>query len=207
MPRTRLLRRLPAAVALAPAMLVVLVVYLGGSLWSAWISTTASRILPSSNFVGMRQYESLFNNTRWEVSLQNLVLFGVLFVAISIVARLPARHPDRPAGARARTLFRALLLYPFSMSFIVTGPDLALGAQPDHGPAEAGPRPRLLDLHVRLDRAPGQGDLHAARGRHLARGRPRHGDRARRPARHRRGYLEGRPGSTASRPGGPTSRS
>src|SRR6187551_2891571 len=85
MPRIRILRRLPAALALAPAMLVVLVVYLGGSLWSAWVSTTTSRILPNSNFIGLRQYEALFSNTRWEISVSNLFVFGILFVAISIV--------------------------------------------------------------------------------------------------------------------------
>ena len=101
-------------------MLVVLVVYLGGSLWSAYISTTASRILPSSNFVGLRQYASLFSNTRWEVSIQNLFLFGFLFVGISVVLGflLAILIDQRVKGENA---LRALLLYPFSMSFIVTG--------------------------------------------------------------------------------------
>ena len=120
MRRPRFLRQLPATLALAPAMLVVLVVYLGGSIWSAYISTTSSRILPSSNFVGLRQYESLFANTRWEVSIQNLFVFGLLFVSISIaLGFLLAILIDQ--RVKGENVIRSLLLYPFSMSFIVTG--------------------------------------------------------------------------------------
>lgn len=120
MSRPRIARHLPAVLALAPACLVVLVVYLGGSLWSAWISMTTSRILPNTNFIGLRQYQSLFANTRWEISLSNLVLFGVLFVGISIaLGFLLAILIDQ--RVKGETLFRGLLLYPFSMSFIVTG--------------------------------------------------------------------------------------
>ena len=120
MPRPRFLRRLPAAIALAPAMLVVLVVYFGGSLWSAWISMTSSRILPNTNFIGTKQYELLFSNPRWDVSIQNLFLFGILFVGISIVLGfLLAILIDQ--RVKGENLIRSLLLYPFSMSFIVTG--------------------------------------------------------------------------------------
>ncbi len=116
----RHLRRIPAALALAPATLVVLVVYLGGALWSAYISTTSSRILPSSNFVGFRQYQSLFSNTRWDVSVQNLFVFGFLFIAVSVaLGFLLAILIDQ--RVKGENVFRALLLYPFSMSFIVTG--------------------------------------------------------------------------------------
>ena len=118
--KRRALRHLPAALALAPAALIVLVVYLGGSLWSAWISTTNSRILPNSNYIGNRQYLSLFSNTRWEFSISNLVLFGALFVIISIVIGfLLAILIDQKI--KGENFFRSFLLYPFSMSFIVTG--------------------------------------------------------------------------------------
>ena len=101
-------------------MLVVLVVYFGGSLWSAWISMTSSRILPNTNFIGTKQYELLFSNPRWDVSIQNLFLFGILFVGISIVLGfLLAILIDQ--RVKGENLIRSLLLYPFSMSFIVTG--------------------------------------------------------------------------------------
>jgi glucose/mannose transport system permease protein len=118
MPRT--LRHLPAALALAPAALVVLVVYVGCVLWSVYISTTNSRILPNNNFIGLRQYESLFGNTRWEVSLGNLALFGALFLAAAIVLGfLLAILIDQKV--RGENALRSIYLFPFSMSFIVTG--------------------------------------------------------------------------------------
>jgi len=68
--------RLAAQTALIPAMLIALVVYCGSTGWTIWISLTSSRMLPNNNFVGLRQYEILFANERWQVSVQNLALFG-----------------------------------------------------------------------------------------------------------------------------------
>ena len=108
---------------------------------------------------------------------------------------------------RGEAPFRTIFLFPYSMSFVVTGPRLAVVPQPDARAGEAGPRPGLRELHLRLDREPADGDLHAGDRRPVARLRAGHGDPARRPARHRRRPVEGRRASTASRPGGSTSRS
>ena len=82
--RPRLASRLAAWFALSPAMTVLLVVYIGCTVWTIWISMTASRMLPSSTFVGLRQYEALFANERWNVSVTNLAVFGVLFMIASL---------------------------------------------------------------------------------------------------------------------------
>ena len=120
MRRPRFLRHLPAALALSPATLIVLVVYVGCAIWSIRISMTASRILPSDRFVGLRQYETLFTNTRWEVSVVNLAVFGSLFVLLALaLGFLLAILIDEKV--RGENVFRSLFLYPFSMSFIVTG--------------------------------------------------------------------------------------
>ena len=47
--------RLPAHLALAPALLIALVAYCGSMGWTIWMSFTNSRMLPSSVFVGLRQ--------------------------------------------------------------------------------------------------------------------------------------------------------
>lgn len=120
MRRSRLLRHLPAALAMSPATLVVLVVYVGCAIWSIRISMTASRILPSDRFVGLRQYEALFASTRWEVSLHNLALFGTMFVLLSLaLGFLLAILIDEKV--RGENMLRSIYLYPYSMSFIVTG--------------------------------------------------------------------------------------
>jgi glucose/mannose transport system permease protein len=77
-------------------------------------------MLPNSTFVGLRQYASLMGNERWQVSVMNLTVFGTLFLAASLVLGfLLAVMIDQ--RVRAENLLRSIFLYPFSMSFIVTG--------------------------------------------------------------------------------------
>lgn len=119
-PVSGLASRIAARVALAPALVIMLVVYIGCTLWTVRISFTASRMLPSDEFVGLRQYASLFANPRWHVSVHNLVVFGGLFIAASLaVGFLMAILIDQ--RVRGENVLRSLFLYPYSMSFIVTG--------------------------------------------------------------------------------------
>jgi glucose/mannose transport system permease protein len=77
-------------------------------------------MLPSSTFVGLRQYQLLFSNERWLVSVHNLIIFGVLFITVTIaLGFVLAVAIDQKV--RAENLLRSIYLYPFSMSFIVTG--------------------------------------------------------------------------------------
>ena len=116
----RLTSRLAAQTALLPAMLIALVVFCGSTGWTIWISLTNSRMLPNNNFIGLRQYEALFGNERWIISVQNLTLFGVMFITISLsLGFLLAVLIDQ--RVRAEDLMRSVFLYPFAMSFIVTG--------------------------------------------------------------------------------------
>ncbi|GGH18367.1 sugar ABC transporter permease [Alsobacter metallidurans] len=118
--RPRLASRFAALLGLAPALAILVVVYVGCTAWTIWISMTSSRMLPSSNFVGLRQYEALFANERWQVSVGNLAVFGVLFMLVSIaLGFLLAVAIDQ--RVRGENLLRSIFLYPFSMSFIVTG--------------------------------------------------------------------------------------
>jgi glucose/mannose transport system permease protein len=116
----RTLRHVPGMIALAPAAMVVLVVYLGCTIWAIGISMTASRILPGGRFVGLEQYAALFGNERWQVSIGNLAIFGVLFVVAAIVLGFSlAILLDQKI--RGEDFFRSIYLYPYSMSFVVTG--------------------------------------------------------------------------------------
>ncbi|MBI3513233.1 MAG: sugar ABC transporter permease [Proteobacteria bacterium] len=116
----RLGSRVSAHLALAPALLIALVAYCGAMGWTIWISFTASRMLPSSVFVGLRQYDSLSGNERWLTSVQNIVVFGALFIVAALVLGfLLAALVDQ--RVRGESLLRSIFLYPFSMSFIVTG--------------------------------------------------------------------------------------
>ena len=119
--RKRLIRRqFPAALALLPAALIVIVVYIGCMIWTVRLSFTSSKLLPKLDFVGFNQYERLFANTRFLISIENLVVFGALFlIGCLVLGFLLAVFIDQ--RVRAEGVFRTIYLYPHALSFIVTG--------------------------------------------------------------------------------------
>lgn len=116
----RRLRKLTPFAALLPMALIVVVGYLGTAVWTLGVSMTNSRTFASSNFVGMAQYERLFANERWLLSLHNLAIYGVLFVAACIVIGfLLAVFIDQ--NVTGEGVLRTIFLYPYAMSFVATG--------------------------------------------------------------------------------------
>jgi len=98
----------------------VLGVYIGTVLWSFRISVSSSKVFPRSDFVGLAQYQRLFDTDRWIASLQHIVLFGVLFVGICLVLGfLLAVFLDQ--HVRGEDVLRTVFLYPYAMSFVATG--------------------------------------------------------------------------------------
>lgn len=115
-----LLRQWTVYTAMLPLAATVLFAYIGTVGWSVWISFTSSRTLPSSNFVGLAQYVRLFDTERWIVSLHNVVIFGVLFIAACLVIGfLLAVFIDQKVAGEG--LLRTVFLYPYAMSFVATG--------------------------------------------------------------------------------------
>lgn len=105
---------------LAPSVLMVLLVYIGCTIWSVWISFTSAKALPGGNFVGFDQYVRLFNTERWQISTFNLLIFGVgMLVFCLTLGFLMAVFLDQKI--KGEDFFRTIFLYPFAMSFIVTG--------------------------------------------------------------------------------------
>jgi glucose/mannose transport system permease protein len=100
--------------------ITVIVAYIGTVLWSLKISFTNSRTFPSDDWVGFTQYVRLFNNDRWMLSLQNLALYGVLFIAACmLIGFLLAVFIDQKVMGEG--VFRTVFLYPYAMSFVATG--------------------------------------------------------------------------------------
>lgn len=115
----RLQHWLPKIV-LAPSMLIVVVCIYGYILWTAILSLTNSRFLPSYKFAGLSQYEKLMDNDRWMTSIANLGIFGVLFIVLAIVLGVGlAILLDQ--NIRQEGAIRTIYLYPMALSFIVTG--------------------------------------------------------------------------------------
>ncbi len=116
----QLLRQLITWSALLPMATTVLVAYLGTVLWSLRVSMSNSRTFPSDDFVGLAQFERLFDNERWILSLQNLALYGVLFIlACMTIGFLLAVFIDQKVMAEGA--LRTVFLYPYAMSFVATG--------------------------------------------------------------------------------------
>jgi glucose/mannose transport system permease protein len=98
----------------------VIVAYMGTMLWSIRLSFSSSRMLPKNDFVGFAQYERLFETSRWITSLQNLLVIAFLFLAICFVLGfLLSIFIDQKI--KAESFFRTVFLFPYAMSFIVTG--------------------------------------------------------------------------------------
>lgn len=116
----RLFRNLNAKIASIPMILTALVIFLGGTIWTVVYSFTNSKLLPRASFVGFDQYERLWEAPRWVLSIQNLAIYGLLSLIFSIVIGFVlAALMDQKI--RFENAFRTIFLYPFALSFIVTG--------------------------------------------------------------------------------------
>ena len=100
--------------------LTALAVFVGGTIWTVVYSFTNSKLLPKLNFVGFDQYERLWSSSRWLTSIGNLLLYGVFALIFTIaIGFLLAVLMDQKI--RFEDTFRTIMLYPFALSFIVTG--------------------------------------------------------------------------------------
>ena len=115
-----LFRNLTAKIAMIPMVVNATVVFLGCTVWSVVYSFTKSRNLPVEKFVGFDQYERLFNTPRWLVSVENIAIYGICTLIFSLlIGFLLATLLDQKI--RFENTFRTIFLYPFALSFIVTG--------------------------------------------------------------------------------------
>ncbi|MCL4170918.1 UNVERIFIED_CONTAM: hypothetical protein GTU68_016466 [Idotea baltica] len=109
-----------AKLASLPMILTALVVFMGGTAWTVTYSFTGSRMLPKTKWVGFDQYERLWDTDRWIISVKNLAIYGgcsmvlTLFMGFCLAACL-----DRKI--RFEGAFRTIFLFPFALSFVVTG--------------------------------------------------------------------------------------
>jgi glucose/mannose transport system permease protein len=112
-------KHLPKIV-LGPSFLVIILFVYGFIAWTAWISFTRSRLMPKYDIDGFIQYQRLFDSPRWDVAIDNLFIFGFLFILISmllgLVIAILLDQKIRIEGA-----LRTIYLYPMALSLIVTG--------------------------------------------------------------------------------------
>ncbi len=105
---------------LAPSFALVLFFVYGFILWTIYLSFTRSRMMPLYDLVGFDSYVRLFSQPNWYKALENLAIFGSLYIGISIALGLSlAILIDQ--RIRGEGVFRSIYLYPMALSFIVTG--------------------------------------------------------------------------------------
>jgi len=104
----------------APSFIVAFLFIYGLIAWNGYLSLSASRLLPNYEFVGLAQYEALFESERFRVALTNMAVFGALFIGGAMaLGLLLAVLLDQKI--RAEGVLRTVYLYPMAISFIVTG--------------------------------------------------------------------------------------
>ena len=112
--------------------LTAVVIFLGGTIWTIVYSFTRSRLLPKEKFVGFDQYERLWSNNRWMESIENLAIYGICSLVLTMVIGFTlAALLDRKI--RGEGVFRSIFLYPFALSFVVTGLAWQWILNPDFG--------------------------------------------------------------------------
>ncbi|WP_376748246.1 carbohydrate ABC transporter permease [Stutzerimonas nitrititolerans] len=118
-PLDALQRWLPKLV-MAPTVVMILVGFYGYIFWTLVLSFTNSSFMPSYKWVGLQQYARLMANDRWWVASQNLLVFGGLFIGVSLVIGvfLAVLLDQR---IRREGFIRTIYLYPMALSMIVTG--------------------------------------------------------------------------------------
>ena len=115
-----LFRNLNAKIAALPMMATALVIFVGCSGWTIYHSFTRSKLLPNADWAGLVQYERLWSTRKWLISIENLAIFGALSLVFQmVIGFLLAVMLDQKI--RFENTFRTIFLYPFALSFIVTG--------------------------------------------------------------------------------------
>lgn len=116
----RLIARIMPVAVLSPTIILTTIFIYGFIAFSVILSFTGSRMFPRFNWVGFDQYTRLFANPRWEVAVENMLVFGILYIVLStIIGLMLAILLDQKI--RNEGLLRTLYLYPMAISFIVTG--------------------------------------------------------------------------------------
>jgi glucose/mannose transport system permease protein len=106
--------------ALLPLAITALLAYVGSVIWSIRISLSSSKLFPRDDWVGLDQFQRLFETDRWTVSIQHLGVLAVVYiVGVMVLGTLMAIFIDQQV--KAESWFRTIFLYPYAMSFVVTG--------------------------------------------------------------------------------------
>jgi len=106
---------------ITPSIVAVGIFIYGFIGWTSFISFTKwNNVLPDYTLAGFENYRKLFANMRFQIDLQNTLVFTVIFVIFSLlIGLLLAVLIDQ--RIKGEGIFRNLFLLPMAVSFIVSG--------------------------------------------------------------------------------------
>ena len=116
----QLFRNKSAKIAAIPMIVTALLVFVGGTIWTVVYSFTNSGLLPRLQWVGLDKYERLWTTRKWLVSIENLAIYGLcMLVLVFVIGFILAALIDQKI--RFEDTIRTVILYPYALSFVVTG--------------------------------------------------------------------------------------
>ena len=128
----QLFRNKSAKIAAIPMIVTALLVFVGGTIWTVVYSFTNSGLLPRLQWVGLDQYERLWATRKWLVSIENLAIYGLcMLVLVFVIGFILAALIDQKI--RFEDTIRTVILYPYALSFVVTGLVLQWILNPEFG--------------------------------------------------------------------------
>lgn len=117
---SEVVRRLPEFLMIWVPLLLSAAHLISFSIWTIWISFTPSTLVPVTGWVGLRNYNAVLASRNWQIAFDNLLLFGIAFVLLSLITGLVlAILLDQ--RIRGENVLRTIFLYPLAVSFVVTG--------------------------------------------------------------------------------------
>ncbi|WP_293447146.1 sugar ABC transporter permease [Planktotalea sp.] len=116
----QLFRNKSSKIAAIPMIVTALFVFVGGTIWTVVYSFTKSGLLPRLQWVGLDQYERLWATRKWLVAIENLAIYGLcMLVLVFVIGFILAALIDQKI--RFEDTIRTVILYPYALSFVVTG--------------------------------------------------------------------------------------
>lgn len=117
---SEVVRRLPEFLMIWVPLLLSAAHLISFSIWTIWISFTPSTLVPVTGWVGLRNYNAVLASRNWQIAFDNLLLFGIAFVLLSLITGLVlAILLDQ--RIRGENVLHTIFLYPLAVSFVVTG--------------------------------------------------------------------------------------
>ena len=105
-----------------PSLLLVLIFVYGFIINTGWISLTdQNRLqLEAGKFVGLENYQALWQNPRFRIDIRNTVIFSLIFIPGCLILGLTSALLIQ-SGIKGEGIFRTIYLALMAISFIVTG--------------------------------------------------------------------------------------